>query len=350
MLRNRNSPFIAGARCAQRSWACDLSDRCTHFARFNALLNGIENVVAVQGDLYEPVEGLHFDRIVAHPPYVPAEEQKLMFRDGGQDGEQILRGIVQGLPAHLTPGGRFYALSLITDREGEMVEERVRKWLGETNSEFDVLLVVNEAERRPNSILQAVAEAKGKLGELGPRSRVYERLKVETILYGVLVVERHETERAPLTRRCQKSRTAGSEIVEWFRRWQKAAAQPKFQGLLMDASPRLAGGMALTVTHVEQNGELAPAEFRMRVKHPLVSDARVEPWVAALVGACDGSHSGIELFRYLKEQEVISEEMSEDEFGGVLRLLLESGFLEIEEFRLPGQMTKAFERSVAGVH
>jgi hypothetical protein len=149
----------------------------------------------------------------------------------------------------------------------------------------------------------------------------YERLKVETILYGVLVVERHETERAPLTRRCQKSRTVGSEIVEWFRQWQRAAAQPNFQALLMDASPRLAGGMALTVTHVEQNGLLAPVEFRMRVKHPLVSDARVEPWVAALVGACDGSRSGIEVFGYLKEQEVISEEMSKDEFGGVLRLL-----------------------------
>jgi hypothetical protein len=89
----------------------------------------------------------------------------------------------------------------------------------------------------------------------------------------------------------------------------------------MDASPRLAGGMALKVTHVEQNGLLAPVEFRMRVKHPLVSDARVEPWVAALVGACDGSRSGIEVFGYLEEQEVISQEMSKDEFGGVLRLL-----------------------------
>jgi hypothetical protein len=108
--------------------------------------------------------------------------------------------------------------------------------------------------------------------------------------------------------------------------------------------------MMLSVTHTEQNGQLAPVEFRMRVKHPLVSDARVEPWVAALVGACDGSHSGIELFRDLKEQEVINEEMSADEFVGVLRLLLESGFLEIDEFRLPGEQMKAFETSAAGVH
>lgn len=327
--------LIGASRYARNSWACDLSGRCTHFADFNRRLNGIENLLALQGDLYQPVAGLKFDRIVAHPPYVPAEEQKLMFRDGGEDGEQILRSIVKGLPDFLSAGGRFYALTLATDREGEKVEQRVRKWLGETEADFDVHLVYNDAERRPDALLQAVVEAKGKLGELGPRSRVYDRLKVETILYGVIAVERHESARAPLTGRCKKSRNAGSDIVEWFRRWQVSSAPAEFASTLMATRPRLAAGLILAVTHAVQDGQLVPAEFRMRSEHPLNSDARVEPWVAVLVGACDGSRTVRELFGYLKGQEVITAEMGTAEFGGVVKLLIESGFLEIAEFPLP---------------
>ena len=327
--------LIAGARYAQQAWACDLSGRCTHFADFNRRLNGIENVHAEQGDLYAPVEGLQFDRIVAHPPYVPAEEQQLMFRDGGQDGEQILRGIVQGLPRFLRPGGRFYTLTLATDREGETIEQRVRQWLGDAEAEFDVFLVFNEAERRPNTILQAVVEAKGKLGELGPRSKLYERLKVEAILYGVIVVERHQTMRAPLTARGHKSRTAGSEIVEWFRNWQIAAARPEFENMLLRARPHPAAGFFLVVTHAAQEGSLRPVEFRARANHELKSDARIEPWVAVLIGACDGSKTVRELFGYLKEQEVIATSMGLTEFSSVLKVLLESGFLEVPDFLLP---------------
>ena len=115
-----------------------------------------------------------------------------MFRDGGEDGEQILRGIVQGLPRFLKPGGRFYALTLATDRENETLEQRVRKWLDEARDEFDLFVVLNSSDRRPDSILKAVAEAKGKLGDLGPRTKLYDQLKVQNVLYGVIVLERHE--------------------------------------------------------------------------------------------------------------------------------------------------------------
>lgn len=69
--------------------------------------------------------------IVAHPPYIPDGANKLLFRDGGEDGEQIFRRIVQGLPQYLKPGGRFYCVTTATDRENESLQDRVRGWLGE---------------------------------------------------------------------------------------------------------------------------------------------------------------------------------------------------------------------------
>src|SRR5690606_29151931 len=89
---------LAAAKQAGHVWATDLTARSTRFAEFNARLNNLQNVTAVQGDLYEPVLGLTFDRIVAHPPYVPATETQMVYRDGGEDGEQVIRGILQGLP------------------------------------------------------------------------------------------------------------------------------------------------------------------------------------------------------------------------------------------------------------
>jgi len=341
--------LLAGARYAEHAWACDLSGRCTHFADFNARLNGIDNVTAVQGDLYAPVEGVTFDRIVAHPPYVPAEEQTLMFRDGGQDGEQILRGIVHGLPRFLAPGGRFYTLTLATDREGEPVEQRVRQWLGDAAQDFDVFLVLHESEPRPNTILQAVIDAKGKLGELGPRSRLYDQLKVEAILYGVIVIERHQMTRAPIDARCQKAPSAGSETVEWFRQWQIAAASLDFSERLARSRPLPSSNFLLSVTHGIRNGALVPLEFRIRTSQPLKADAKVEPWVAVLVGACDGSRTVHELFRYLQEQDVIAETMSLLEFSDVVRVLLESGFLEIKEFALPATKAMAAGASAPSV-
>ena len=122
---------LVAARYADHAWALDITERAAQFARFNQALNGVENVTVARGDLYAPVAGLRFDRIVAHPPYVPVSRATFVFRDGGQDGEQVLRRIVEGLPEFLEPGGRFYGFAVASDREGEPLEARVRKWLGD---------------------------------------------------------------------------------------------------------------------------------------------------------------------------------------------------------------------------
>ena len=119
------------SRHVRRVVASDLTARATHFARFNRLLNGCENVEVVQGDLYEPVEERTFDRIVAHPPYVPALSETHVFRDAGETGESVLERIVAGLPRHLRLGGTFYGLSAGWDTAEGPFEARIRRWLGD---------------------------------------------------------------------------------------------------------------------------------------------------------------------------------------------------------------------------
>lgn len=49
-------------------WMTDINERAVALARENARRNGVENVVVVQGHLYEPVDGKAFDAIVSNPP------------------------------------------------------------------------------------------------------------------------------------------------------------------------------------------------------------------------------------------------------------------------------------------
>jgi len=97
----------------------------------------------VTSDLYGSLGS--FDRIVAHPPYVPALQPKWIFFSGGEDGEEITRRIVEGLPAHLNDRGVFLALTMGSDRSDAPFERRIREWLGERGGEFDIALIVRKA-------------------------------------------------------------------------------------------------------------------------------------------------------------------------------------------------------------
>jgi SAM-dependent methyltransferase len=110
------------AGVARRVWACDFTARSIHFAKFNRQFNGINNVACVQGAIYEGLHGETFERIVAQLP------------DG--DGNDVLRGIVEGLPQYLRPGGLFSVLLPCGEREP--VQDRVRGWLGNQAGEFSV--------------------------------------------------------------------------------------------------------------------------------------------------------------------------------------------------------------------
>jgi len=134
--------LIAASKYATQAYAYDIAARSTHFAEFARLLNGLANVTTGTGDLYEPAAGATFDRIVAHPPYVPVLQSKWIFFDGGEDGERVTRRIIEHAPHYLRPGGALYCLAMASDRADRPLEVRIREWLEPKQREFDVAVVV----------------------------------------------------------------------------------------------------------------------------------------------------------------------------------------------------------------
>jgi release factor glutamine methyltransferase len=63
------------------------------------------------GDMWQPVAGRRFGLVTANLPHFPMTRAELSGRlpswsDGGPDGRRLLDPFLEGLPAHLTPGGR----------------------------------------------------------------------------------------------------------------------------------------------------------------------------------------------------------------------------------------------------
>lgn len=185
------------SRHACRAVAVDISARATHYASFNQQLNARENVEVLQGDLYGAVAGRTFDCIVAHPPYVPALRNQMIYRDGGETGEYLVRRIVEGLPVHLREGGTYFGLSLNIDTSAAPFEDRVRQWLGHAQLEFDVVFATLE-EKSPETILVNVAGKDPTFGppELARLRKAFDEIGAVRFVYGALVVRR----RAPADR------------------------------------------------------------------------------------------------------------------------------------------------------
>ena len=96
--------------------AVDLSKDALAVAGRNVADYGLEDRITLhRGDLFGPLQGRRYDLIISNPPYVDAQgmadlprecraEPKLAF-DGGADGLDIVRRILNDARRHLTPRG-----------------------------------------------------------------------------------------------------------------------------------------------------------------------------------------------------------------------------------------------------
>jgi methylase of polypeptide subunit release factors len=326
---------LLASRYAGHTWAADITERATRFAHFNAMLNGIDNCTAVQGDLYQPVLGLRFDRIVAHPPYMPSLEQKYIFRDGGEDGEQITRRIIGGLPEHLSPGGRLYCTCMLTDRKDARAEVRLRNMLGEAQDDFDVALVTLQTYQPTQYYLGLALQGRATLEEVAQRHEIFQRLEVEHLVYCSMVIQRKSTTRAVFTARRQAGAGMGLPEVEWLLRWETAAAQPARVQELIQSRPMVSPRFRLQSGYTMDTGTWAADECSLATAWPFAVEARCPPWVAGMVTRCDGQRTVRDHLRILKETGEVPVDAPETEFVKLVRALIAGGFLEVADFPLP---------------
>jgi ribosomal protein L3 glutamine methyltransferase len=133
--------------------AVDISKDALAVAARNVAEHGLGHRVSLyRGDLFAPLGHATYDLIISNPPYVDAEgmaslppecraEPKLAF-DGGVDGLDLVRRILEEAPAHLTPqGGLLCEIGRGRDNLEAAFPQLPLLWLDSEDSEAEVFWI-----------------------------------------------------------------------------------------------------------------------------------------------------------------------------------------------------------------
>lgn len=128
--------------------ASDLSQAALQIAAENAdRLQQKERVRFLHGDLFEPVAGERFDLVVSNPPYVARRDEGKLPPElahepelalfAGEDGLEVIRRLVAGAGAHLSPGG-WLLVELSPEQVGTVEQELSRAGFVDVERRFDL--------------------------------------------------------------------------------------------------------------------------------------------------------------------------------------------------------------------
>ena len=108
--------------------ATDINPRVIHWLSKSLALNGINNIEARLGDLYEGVKKNSFDYITANPPFVINWKTSQKYRDGGKYGDDLLTRILNGLPDYWNDGGYAQIATFLHEFKARSQVEEIREF------------------------------------------------------------------------------------------------------------------------------------------------------------------------------------------------------------------------------
>lgn len=307
--------------------AADLNPRAIPFARFNAELNGVDNLETAEGDLFAPVHGRRFDLIVCNPPFVLSPGSTFLYRDAGGG---ICERIVREAPAHLMDSGYLEMLCNWPQEKGKDWRTAVARWFEGTDCDAWVL--------RQESLVAASYAAVWLAQEFHDKQIPFESFRawmthleamgVESVGAG-LVVMRPARGRAPwldIRDAPPIAGSAGESIARTFSARDLLARLQSNEKLLrarLEPSPDLE----------QRERERSTGEgwesvaLELRLTRGLCFAARADPVAAALVGLLDGRRTLGEAVDVFAGRHGVPPEMFLEDLPSAIRRLLELGLL-----------------------
>lgn len=318
------------SRFARSAVTSDITPRSAFFAEFNARLNGAR-IESCCGDLYATIGDRQFDIISAHPPFIPALENSLAYRDAGDTGEDVTRRVIAGLPAHLRPGGACVVLCVARDTREETFEQRARRWLGDSQEEFDIIF----GREKVLPVEQVVDSLRLRNEAFGPdqgrllRTRLAS-LATRQFVYGALVLRRYPQGQGLEPLRVHLAYDGGAEDFHRLFGWRQFRREAGFSQWLADAKPRLADKLELTQRFVVQDGELTHGEFVFSLEDGLASALRPDSFVVPLVARLNGTRSPREVVENARQAGELPDGFGLEPFLNLVERMIGLGLLEVE--------------------
>jgi len=309
---------LTASRYAKNVLAGDVSPRCLHFAEFNRRLNGIENVGVVESDVFSGVGEQTFDRIIAHPPYVPWTGRQDAYRHGGPDGEAVLRRLIEGLSDRLRPGGRLYAATMGLDTGDAPLEERLREMLGERRDEFDILLVEREILTPLEFVLPWIEGEGLTFEEAWSLSEALLDRKAKALVRCSLIIARHDSPAEARTIRRKAGRGTDAAAIEETLSGEPAPAWLSWDELL-ERTFELSPDATLETVSLTDDGAWRPRAAVLDAQTPFAFRTDCPAWAIDVLPRLNGRRS---LREALGDQQI-----DPDEGEAFLYCLLSAGVL-----------------------
>lgn len=321
---------LGAAKYSDTVVATDLTQRSIDCARFNARLNGVENIEFGVGDCFAPVAGRKFDLILSNPPFFITPQTDLLFCENPMELDGLCRRLVKEAPAYLHEDGYMEMLCEWAQIEGQPWEERVAEWVEGTGCDAWVMkgLTQNPEEYAQQRIREVSHNPEEDALYYEGYLRYYRHRRVQAIHDGLVVLRRRtgqnfvRIEEVPTT----PAGALGEMIVATFAAhdlMRVCDTDEKVLGL----RPRLAESVRLEQVCSQAGGEWRANALTLRQTSGFAFHIDVQPLVMHFIASLDGSLTAEEAIRNFARQVNAPVGQVQNECLGIVRKLLERGFL-----------------------
>jgi methylase of polypeptide subunit release factors len=275
--------------------ATDVNERALWMTRLNAELNDAfadRGLDVRDGSLYEPVAGERFDLVVTNPPFVisPATGERLVYRDSGLPGDEVVRRVVSEAPGLLRPGGWCQVLANWVIEKDRSWDQRLREWVQGTGCDA---WVVQREVADPAQYVELWLKDAGLHGSAEYAERYdtwlgwFEEQGVEGVGFGWLNLRRTDRDEPVLRFEewpYEVEQPLGPEIADWGRRvdLERSLDDDALLGT------RLTARVDVRQETFGEPGAEDPEQIVLRQQRGLRRARQVDTAEAALVGASDG--------------------------------------------------------------
>lgn len=330
----------------------DLNPRAIEFARFNAAMNGQDDVEFRVGDGLAPVEGESFDLIVCNPPFVLTPTADLVSCNNPGDLDRFCEGLVRSVPAILRRGGRFQMIFEWAEIEGEGWQDRLPLWVDGSGCDAWFFHANQES---PESYAGHRIPEQAALREFGDRdvataawARYYDEHHVRAIHGGFVLLRKRTGLNWIRFREIAGTLTPGAaaEVERSLSHFDRLDAQGNAAGRVHDEASDLhgpgdAGWLSVRLRlrdgiEREEKSESAAGRWqrsitRLHCGAGMPQSVHVQPTMADLLGCFDGERTVSHAIGQFATSAGLDRDQVETECLRIVRHFLETGWLEFSE-------------------
>jgi hypothetical protein len=324
---------LLSARRGGRVFATDLNPRAIQFARFNARLNGIDNIEFAVGSTLEPARGRTFDLITANPPCVLGPSMRYQFRDSGCDLDDMCRQIIAEAPGFLREGGMFQSTLEWPNLDGADWRHRATELLQDAPA--DALLI----HLRTKDVQSHTEETIGDTDvlDIEEQARLYsihmdyfQSRRVTSISEGLVALRRRSSAAKNWMRLeslpNRSSVQLGNAVFHFF---EASDALEKLGDRLLDIKLRMASSISIDTSRTWNGTAWEDANYWIRQGEGFEFEASVDVRIANLIRSCDGTKTLRELIAGLAAEADVSFDAVAPGCLKVIRATAQRGFLKI---------------------